>query len=86
MVGRHGDGWKLRVTAAPERGRANDEVLAVLAIVLDVPRTAMRLVAGAASRDKVVEVDGLDAAEIDRRLDRTQTPAGQDPAQARGAR
>ena len=74
MVGRHGDGWKLRVVAAPERGRANDEVVTVLADALDVPRAAVRLVAGVSSRDKVVEVNGLDAAEVDCRLERSKRP------------
>jgi uncharacterized protein YggU (UPF0235/DUF167 family) len=69
VVGRHGEGWKVRVVAAPERGRANREVLDVMASVLAVPRVDLRLVAGASSRDKIVEVDGLDADEADRRLE-----------------
>jgi uncharacterized protein len=68
VVGRHGDGWKVRVAAAPERGRANDAVMALLADALGVRRPALRLVAGARSRDKVIAVSGLDAAEAERRL------------------
>lgn len=81
VVGRHGDGWKLRVVSAPERGRANDEVLGVVAAALEIPRAAVRLVSGAASRDKVVEIDGLDAREADRRLGRAgpaAAPSGSD--------
>ena len=68
IIGRHGDAWKLRVRPAPENGRANEEVLALLARVLDVAPTCLTLVAGHASRDKVVEVEGVDLPETERRL------------------
>ena len=68
IVGRHGDGWKLRVAAAPERGKANDAVLALLADTLAVPRRDLALVAGAGSRTKIVELTGLLSDEVDRRL------------------
>ena len=68
MVGRHGDAWKLRVTAAPERGKANDAVLELLAETLELPRSEIALVSGAGSRDKIVELAGLAPEEIDRRL------------------
>ena len=38
LAGRHGDGWKVRVAAPPERGRANDAVLDLLAERLGLPR------------------------------------------------
>jgi uncharacterized protein YggU (UPF0235/DUF167 family) len=69
LVGRHGEGWKARVTAAPERGRANDAVIALLAGVLRIDRGSIRVVAGHAARRKVVEIDGLDEEEVGRRLD-----------------
>lgn len=68
VVGPYGDAWKVRVAAAPEQGRANDELVRVLARALEVDRRAVRVVAGASSRDKVVEVDGLDAATAAARL------------------
>jgi uncharacterized protein len=68
VVGRHGDGWKLRVAAAPERGKANDAVLDLLAETLAVPRANVALVSGAGSRTKTVELTGLAPAEVDRRL------------------
>jgi uncharacterized protein len=68
VVGRHGDGWKVRVTAAPERGRANDAVVQLLATVLGVSREAVTLVSGHSGRDKIVELTGLGPALIERRL------------------
>lgn len=68
MLGRHGTAWKLRVAAAPERGRANDEVVALLARTLELKPPAVRIVSGRGARDKVIEVGGLTADEVERRL------------------
>jgi uncharacterized protein len=68
VVGRHGDSWKLRVAAPAERGRANASVIQLLAESLDVRRPDVRIVGGAVSRDKVVEVVGLTLEEAEHRL------------------
>ena len=68
LVGRHGGGWRARVAAPPEGGRANRELVALLAKALGVRRDQVAVVAGRAGRRKLVEVEGLSAAEIDRRL------------------
>src|SRR5438128_5528746 len=68
LVGRHGDAWKVRVTEAPERGRANEAVLRLLAETLALPRTSLTLVSGHGGRDKVVELTGVGPALIERRL------------------
>ena len=68
VVGRHGDGWKLRVAAAPERGKANLAVVELLADALTLPRRSIHLVSGLHGRDKIVELAGLAPEEIDRRL------------------
>jgi uncharacterized protein (TIGR00251 family) len=68
IVGRHGDGWKVRVTAPPERGRANAAVCRLLAAALAVPPRAVTVVSGHASRDKLVDVAGIGPDETERRL------------------
>ena len=68
VVGRHGDGWKLRVTAPPERGRANEAVERLLAERLGLSPRDVTVVSGTLTRDKVVEVRGVSAAEAERRL------------------
>ncbi len=68
IVGRHGDAWKLRVSAPPERGKANEATLVMLADTLGLASTNLRLVSGHGSRDKTVEVAGLTTAEAERRL------------------
>jgi uncharacterized protein (TIGR00251 family) len=69
LVGRHGAGWKARVAAPPERGKANRALEELLAEALGVPREQVAVVAGRASRRKVVEVKGLEAPEVVRRLE-----------------
>jgi uncharacterized protein len=68
VVGRHDDAWKVRVAAPPADGRANDAVIRLLADTLDVARAAVTLVSGHSSRDKILELDGLEPNEIERRL------------------
>ena len=67
--GRHGDAWKVRVAEPPENGRANEAVLQLLADTLDVPRGRLALVSGHASREKVVLLEGLERARVERLLE-----------------
>jgi len=69
IVGRHGEAWKVRVQAPPDRGRANEAVLRLLAERLRVPPSGLSVVSGHSSRDKVVELRGLGPAEAVRRLE-----------------
>lgn len=68
IVGRYGDAWKVRVTAAPEKGRANQELVKLLSQKLGIPRDAIEVVRGQGTRDKMVAVRGLQHAEAERRL------------------
>jgi uncharacterized protein len=70
LTGRYGDAWKIRVAASPERGKANAAVLGLLSERLHLPRTELDVVSGLSSRDKVVELRGLDEAEAVRRLEK----------------
>ena len=68
IVGRHGAGWKVRVAAAPEDGKANAAVVRLLAETVGVPARDVSILAGHASRDKTVELTGIDERETERRL------------------
>jgi uncharacterized protein YggU (UPF0235/DUF167 family) len=66
-------GWldgalKIRVAAAPQDGRANAALEALLAATLGLRKSAVRVAAGHGSPRKRVEIDGVDRAEIERRL------------------
>jgi uncharacterized protein len=67
-VGRHGDAWKVRVAARPERGAANDALLRLLEVALSVPRGRITIVSGHGTRDKIVELKGFEPAVIESRL------------------
>jgi uncharacterized protein (TIGR00251 family) len=70
VVGRHGAGWKVRVNAPPEGGRANEAVVRLLAEALALPARDIDIVSGRASRDKTVTLAGIDSNETERRLAR----------------
>ncbi len=70
VVGEYGERLKMAVQAPPAEGRANEALLRYLADCLDVRAGALRLVAGAASRDKsvLIECEPSRAAQIAQRL------------------
>ena len=59
VVGTYGAALKVRLTAPPVDGAANDVLLAFLAGKLGVSKRAVRIVSGESSRSKIVEVDGV---------------------------
>ncbi len=58
LVGRLPDGtWKVKVAAAPEKGKANRELCAFLAAHFGVPQSRVKIVSGATSPLKRVRID-----------------------------
>jgi uncharacterized protein (TIGR00251 family) len=60
----HGDRLKIAVTAPPVDGEANAAVIELLARSLGVSRSAVDVVAGAASRRKTIHVAGVDRGRL----------------------
>ncbi len=56
VVGGHGGAMKLQVSAPPEKGKANREVLALVARTFGLPPSGVSLVKGETSQDKVVRL------------------------------
>jgi uncharacterized protein YggU (UPF0235/DUF167 family) len=52
-----GEGFRVQVTAAPEDGKANAAVAALLAQALGVAKSRLTLLRGATSREKVFRLD-----------------------------
>jgi len=70
ITGRLGDAWKLDLAAPPVDGKANEECVRYLAELAGVPRSRVRVVMGASSHRKVVEIDGMEQGELERLLAR----------------
>ena len=64
VSGVHAGALKVRLNAAPVDGAANEEMVDVLASWLAVPRRAITIVTGAASRVKTIEVSGVTAEQV----------------------
>jgi hypothetical protein len=68
LAGWLGDTLKVRVTAPPERGKANAAVEATIAEALGVATSSVRVIRGQTSARKIVEILGLVESEVYRRL------------------
>lgn len=68
IAGWHGDSLRIRIAAAPEKGRANSALVDFLAETLGLPRRQVRIASGHTSARKIVEVSGIEMAELSRRL------------------
>jgi uncharacterized protein len=68
IAGERAGALLVRVTAPPVDGRANDAVCRLIAKRLGVPPSRVSIVRGGSSRDKLVEVEGIDDDELRRAL------------------
>jgi uncharacterized protein len=64
VAGMRGGAVLVRVTAPPVDGKANAALCALVAKRAGVPPSRVRVVRGAASRDKVVRVEGIEPAAL----------------------
>ena len=68
LAGWLGETLKVRVSAPPERGKANAAVEKVVACALDVTRERVSIIKGMTSARKVIEISGLSESEVYHRL------------------
>ena len=68
ITGQVGEALKVALTAPPVEGRANQACVEFLARVLNVPRSSVTIAAGENSRNKLVRVHGLSAAQVGEKL------------------
>jgi uncharacterized protein (TIGR00251 family) len=68
IAGERGGSLLVRVTAPPLEGKANAAVCRLLAKRLGLAPGRVAVVRGASSRDKLIEIDGIEADELRRQL------------------
>jgi uncharacterized protein len=68
VTGEIGDALKISLTTPPVEGRANQACIEFFAKLLKVPRSSVTIASGLTSRNKVIRVTGLSAAELRERL------------------
>jgi uncharacterized protein (TIGR00251 family) len=69
IAGVHDGALRIRLHAPPVDGAANDALVAFLAERLAVPRRGVRIVTGATSRTKIIEIEGVTSADVARLAD-----------------
>ena len=68
ITGEIGDALKLALTTPPIEGRANEACIAFMAEFLNVPRSSVTIAAGETSRNKLIRIRGLSAAQVEAKL------------------
>ncbi len=68
IVAREGGGIKIRLTAPPVDGAANEALIRFLSDILSVPKSQIEIVSGHASRDKIVRISGISPGDAERIL------------------
>lgn len=56
-----GDALKIRVNSPPVGGAANEELIDILSEEFGIRKTAIKIIRGGSSKNKVVEIQGLDS-------------------------
>lgn len=67
------EGWqegilRIKIRSVPEKGKANAALIAYLADLFNIPKSAIKILSGATARIKRLEIEGLTKEEIDKLL------------------
>ncbi|MEJ2094742.1 MAG: DUF167 domain-containing protein [Gammaproteobacteria bacterium] len=63
-----GDRLKIKVSAAPDKGKANRSVQMLLEKALDLPKGSVLIIKGMTSEKKTIEIMTMDELEVYKRL------------------
>ncbi|MDE2506476.1 MAG: DUF167 domain-containing protein [Planctomycetota bacterium] len=76
LAGPHAGSLRVAVSAAPERGKANDAVRELLAAALGLRSSRVELIRGATAREKVFLIQDMSADELRGRVEAALAAAG----------
>jgi len=68
VQGLHGDALKIRLHAPPVDGKANEALISFLSEKFNIPKSNIALKSGLNQRRKIIAVNGISLAEIEKRL------------------
>jgi uncharacterized protein (TIGR00251 family) len=68
VVGRHGQGLKIRVTVPAQRGQANQRAIELLAAAIGVKPSQISILRGISSPNKLMSIQGIGDSVLRQRL------------------
>ena len=60
--------WKIRIAAAPDKGKANKELVDFLCELLDIKKDHINILRGQTSHNKIIEIEGVEPESLSARL------------------
>ncbi len=71
IIQMEGGGIKIRLTAPPVDGAANEALVKFLSDRLDIPKSQIEIVSGHTSKNKIVRIEGISQEDSERVLNKT---------------
>ena len=68
IAGEYNGALRIRIAAPPVEGAANRELIRLLARSFERPQNAVEIISGAASKNKIVHIDGADSARLEQMI------------------
>ncbi len=60
--------WRIKIAAAPDKGKANKELIEFLSGYLDIRRDQIEILKGQTSHNKIISIEGVSAENVKSRL------------------
>jgi len=68
ITGWRDDALQVKIAAPPEKGKANKELIDFISRTLGIKKSAVAIIKGQTSRNKIIAIEGMSREEIIKRL------------------